>query len=30
MTGVSYRLATEDDFPILMEMYSKLNTFFYL
>lgn len=27
--GVSYRLATEDDFPILMEMYSKLNTFFY-
>ena len=29
MSGVSYRLATEDDFPILMEMYSKLNTFFY-
>lgn len=29
MTGVSYRLATEDDFPILMEMYSRLNTFFY-
>ncbi len=26
---VSYRLVTEADFPIIMEMYSNLNTFFY-
>ncbi len=26
---VQYRLATEVDFPILMEMYSQLNTYFY-
>lgn len=26
---VSYRLATEADFPIMMELYTKLNTFFY-
>jgi ribosomal protein S18 acetylase RimI-like enzyme len=29
MTKVSYRLATEDDFPTLVEMYTRLNTFFY-
>ena len=26
---VQYRLATEDDFPILQEFYTKLNQFFY-
>ncbi len=26
---VQYRLATEADFPILMEFYTKLNTYFY-
>jgi ribosomal protein S18 acetylase RimI-like enzyme len=29
MSEVSYRLATEDDFPILMDMYVQLNNFFY-
>lgn len=29
MSAVSYRTATEADFPILMEMYLQLNTFFY-
>ncbi|RCK72167.1 MAG: hypothetical protein ANABAC_2148 [Anaerolineae bacterium] len=28
-TPVHYRLATEADFPILMEFYTKLNQFFY-
>jgi ribosomal protein S18 acetylase RimI-like enzyme len=26
---VNYRLANPDDFPVLMEMYEKLNSFFY-
>lgn len=29
MSQVSYRTATEADFPILMDMYIQLNTFFY-
>jgi ribosomal protein S18 acetylase RimI-like enzyme len=29
MSTVSYRPATEVDFPILMDMYIQLNTFFY-
>jgi ribosomal protein S18 acetylase RimI-like enzyme len=29
MSTVSYRPATEADFPILMDMYIQLNTFFY-
>jgi RimJ/RimL family protein N-acetyltransferase len=29
MSEVSYRLATEDDFAILMDMYVQLNNFFY-
>ena len=29
MNEVTYRLATEDDFPILMDMYGKLNEYFY-
>jgi ribosomal protein S18 acetylase RimI-like enzyme len=28
-TTVSYRPAVEEDFPVLMEMYSLLNTYFY-
>lgn len=29
MNAVSYRTATEADFPVLMDMYMQLNTFFY-
>jgi len=29
MNGITYRLATEADFPALAEMYAKLNTYFY-
>ena len=29
MTAPSYRTVREDDFPILIEMYSQLNTYFY-
>lgn len=29
MGDVAYRLATEADFPALMEMYAQLNTYFY-
>lgn len=29
MSDVSYRLATKDDFPTLMDMYNQLNTYFY-
>jgi ribosomal protein S18 acetylase RimI-like enzyme len=29
MSSVSYRTASEADFPVLMEFYEKLNTFFY-
>jgi ribosomal protein S18 acetylase RimI-like enzyme len=29
MSEVSYRTATEDDFPILMDMYTQLNDYFY-
>jgi ribosomal protein S18 acetylase RimI-like enzyme len=29
MSSVSYRTASEADFPVLIEFYEKLNTFFY-
>jgi len=29
MSTVSYRTAVEADFPVLMDMYIQLNTFFY-
>jgi ribosomal protein S18 acetylase RimI-like enzyme len=29
MPDLSYRLVQEEDFPILMDMYNQLNTFFY-
>jgi ribosomal protein S18 acetylase RimI-like enzyme len=29
MSEVTYRPATEDDFPVLMEMYTQLNKYFY-
>ena len=29
MSAVSYRTATEADFPVITEMYSLLNTYFY-
>lgn len=29
MTAPTYRTVREDDFPILIEMYSQLNTYFY-
>ena len=29
MTAPTYRTVRDDDFPILMEMYSQLNTYFY-
>jgi len=29
MSSVSYRTATEADFPIITEMYTQLNTYFY-